>query len=78
MDRVTRARIDSLLYEVRRFPDRAPWGVEELARRYSLDPMIVRGLLESEGVPTDADTIDAQDPNQQTLVMNVDEIEVPG
>lgn len=78
MDRVTRARIDSLLYEVRRFPDRAPWGVEELARRYALDPMIVRGLLESEGVRTDADHADDPDPNQQTQVMNVDEIEVAG
>ena len=77
MDRVTRARIDSLLYEVRRFPDRAPWGVEELARRYALDPMIVRGLLESEGVRTDVDHADEPDPNQQTQVMNVDEIEVP-
>ena len=78
MDRVTRARIDSLLYEVRKFPERAPWGVDELARRYSLDPMIVRGLLESEGVPTGTDPSDAPDPNQQTMVMNVDEIEAPG
>ena len=78
MDRVTRARIDSLLYEIRRFPERAPWRVDELARRFSLDPMMVRGLLESEGVPTDADSTDEPDPNQQTMVMNVDEIEVPG
>ena len=80
MDRVTRARIDSLLFEVRRFPDRAPWRVHELGRRYCLDPMIVRGLLESEGVVIVADRpsepdVDAS-PNQETQVMHVDELKL--
>jgi len=78
MDRVTRARIDSLLFEVRRFPERAPWRVHELGRRYCLDPMIVRGLLESEGVAIAADRAsepeDEPNPNQETQVMHVDEL----
>jgi hypothetical protein len=82
VDRVTRARIDSLLFEVRRFPERAPWRVHELGRRYCLDPMIVRGLLESEGVVIVADRPDVaesesdsdENPNQQTQVMHADEL----
>ena len=78
MDRVTRARIDSLLFEVRRFPERAPWRVHELGRRYCLDPMIVRGLLESEGVVIAADRAsepeDEPNPNQETQVMHTDEL----
>ena len=78
MDRVTRARIDSLLFEVRRFPERAPWRVHELGRRSCLDPMIVRGLLESEGVVIAADRAsepeDEPNPNQETQVMHTDEL----
>jgi hypothetical protein len=74
MDRVTRARIDSLLWEVRRFPDRAPWSIHELGRRYCLDPMMVRGLLESEGIATDAAPEPDDDPNQTTQVMSSDEL----
>ena len=80
MDRVTRARIDSLLSEVRRFPERAPWRVQELGRRYCLDPMIVRGLLESEKVAmvTDRASEDESDPNpnQETQVMHIEELEL--
>ncbi|HET6584009.1 MAG TPA: hypothetical protein VFG69_11185 [Nannocystaceae bacterium] len=72
---MTRARIDSLLYEVRRFrgTDRT-WCVEELGRRYCLDPMMVRALLESEGIATDADPEAEPDPNQTTQVMSTDEL----
>jgi hypothetical protein len=80
MDRVTRARIDSLLFEGRRFPERAPWRVHELGRRYCLDPMIVCGLLESEGVVIVADRASEPDPdaspNQETQVMHVDELKL--
>lgn len=80
MDRVTRARIDSLLYEVRRFRDETPpgktWSPEELGRRYCLDPMMVRALLESEGIATHADPETEDDPNQTTQVMNVDDLEL--
>lgn len=75
MDRVTRARIDSLLYEVRRSRDRTSWSAEDLGRRYCLDPMIVRRLLEAEGIEVrqERDSTDP-DPNQSTLVMNVDDL----
>ncbi len=74
MDRVTRAQIDSMLYEVRSFPGRAPWGVDALARRYNLDPMIVRGLLETEGVEISGSDLEAVDPNETTMVISTAEI----
>lgn len=75
MDRTSRAQIESLLYEVRHFPERAPWDVEALARRYHQDPVVVRGLLETEGVECiGVDEGDEADPNGTTLVMNQDDI----
>lgn len=75
MDRAARAKIDSLLYEVRGFPERAPWEVEALARRYQLDPVIVRGLLETEGAAIlGDDDDDGADPNGTTQVMNQDDL----
>jgi hypothetical protein len=77
MDRVTRARIDSLLYELRRAPKRPSWPIHELGRRFCLDPMIVRRLLQAEGFATDDDESEAEpDPNQTTQVMNADELEL--
>ena len=77
MDRVTRARIDSLLYEVRRFRDKdRTWSADELGRRYCLDPMMVRALLESEGIAMHADPETEDDPNQTTQVMNTDDLEL--
>jgi hypothetical protein len=74
MDRSTRARIESLLYEVRRFPERAPWDPEALARRFQLDPVVVRGLLETEGVAFVGDADGEADPNSTTMVMRVDDV----
>lgn len=75
MDRAARAKIDSLLYEVRGFPGRAPWDVDGLARRYQLDPVIVRALLETEGVAVVGAEADADaDPNGTTQVMSQDEL----
>jgi hypothetical protein len=75
MDRAARAKIDSLLYEVRRFPERAPWDIEALARRYQLDPVIIRGLLETEGAAMLGDDDDeGADPNGTTQVMSVDDL----
>ncbi|MFO0637373.1 MAG: hypothetical protein U0168_31495 [Nannocystaceae bacterium] len=75
MDRTTRAQIDSLLYEVRHFPERGPWDVFSLARRYHQDPMVVRALLETEGVEIVGSEGEADaDPNQTTLVMSQDEL----
>lgn len=51
MDRSTRAKIDSMLYEVRAWPEgQAIADVDELARRFRLDPMIVARILEAEGM----------------------------
>jgi hypothetical protein len=38
--------------------------------------MMVRALLDSEGIPTDADPEAEHDPNQTTQVMSVDELEL--
>lgn len=82
MDRVTRAKIESLLYEVRSAGTAGnggkppgPWDADAIARRYQLDPMIVRALLESEGVPLLApEEIEDSDPNGSTQVMSIDDL----
>lgn len=75
MDRAAQAKIESLLYEVRHFPGRAPWDVEVLARRYQLDPVVVRGLLETEDVPIVGIAADEEaDPNGATQVMSQDDL----
>jgi hypothetical protein len=75
MDRAARAKIESLLYEVRGFPERAPWDVDALARRYQLDPVIIRGLLETEGAAILGDEDEAgADPNGTTQLMNLDDL----
>jgi hypothetical protein len=76
MDRVTRAKIESMLYEVRNgAPPRGAWDAEELARRYQLDPMIVRALLESEQVLLGGpEPQDESDPNGSTQMMSLDEL----
>lgn len=78
MDRTTRAKIDSMLYEVRNFPERGPWDVDALARRYQTDPMVIRALLETEGVALVGDAVDEVDPNQTTQVMSQDELGIDG
>lgn len=71
MDRTARAQIESLLYEVRHFPERAPWDVEALARRFHQDPLVVRALLETERVELMQDTSEqGADPNDVTQVMS--------
>jgi hypothetical protein len=75
MDRTARAQIESLLYEVRHFPERGPWDVESLARRYHQDPVVVRGLLESEGVAiVGAESDENADPNGTTQVMTHEDL----
>lgn len=71
MDRTARAQIESLLYEVRHFPERAPWDVEALARRFHQDPLVVRALLETERVELMQDTSEqGADTNDVTQVMS--------
>lgn len=51
MDRVTRAKIESLLYALRSWEDDAPRPqVQGLADRYALDPMVVARIAQSEGI----------------------------
>jgi hypothetical protein len=71
--RQERARIDSLLASVRRHPGRA--DVETLARTFQLDPMVVRRVLEAEGLITLERT--ALEPGveaQATGVFDIDEL----
>ncbi|HWB80269.1 MAG TPA: hypothetical protein VG755_35125 [Nannocystaceae bacterium] len=52
-----------------------PLDADAIARRYQLDPMIVRALLESEGVPLLApEEIEESDPNGSTQVMSIDDL----
>lgn len=78
MDRVTRAKLDSLLHMLRTRPDQLG-SVEALARRLQLDPMIVRRVAEEQGVAVEAPDEGSNrggaaqaDPNQSTQVMSVD------
>lgn len=65
MDRATRARIDSLLHEARSWPGgQVPVSIDELARRYQLDPLMVHRLLETEGIEVD-ETLEL-DPEEDT------------
>ena len=51
MDRVTRAKVDSLLYELRSWePGEQRHSIEELAKRFRLDPFVVRRIAETEGL----------------------------
>ena len=89
MDRVTRAKLDSLVHQLRVHGQggaQALGSVEALARRLQLDPMIVRRVAEQEGVTLGSDSgergadpsaesaVEAGDPNQSTQVMSLDEV----
>jgi|GEM_PF-2216197 len=85
MDRVTRAKLDSLVHQLRVHGQggaQALGSVEALARRLQLDPMIVRRVAEQEGVTLGSDSgergadpsAEAGDPNQSTQVMSLDEV----
>lgn len=76
MDRVTRAKLDSLVHALRTCGREQLGSVEALARRLQLDPMIVRRVAEQQGITlgeTVEPTADA-DPNQSTQVMSVDAV----
>ncbi len=75
MDRVTRAKIESLIHEIRSWsPETDGGGLETLARRFQLDPMIVARVAEAEGVTfSDEPEVEA-DPNQSTQVMSLDDV----
>ena len=82
MDRVTRAKLDSLVHMLAARGE-GLGSIEAVARRLQLDPMIVRRVAEeqgvdlpaSEGAPSAETTpIHDADPNQSTQVMSLDEI----
>lgn len=76
MDRVTRAKIESLQYELRRWDAKSPkLHLEELAARFKLDPMMVASIAQAEDVELETGFEDeAADPNQTTQVMSMDGI----
>ncbi len=85
MDRVTRAKLDSLVHEL---SIREPLGtlasqedIEEIARRFQLDPMIVRRVAEQQGLRVGPGSVEDErvptaeaDPNQATQVMSLEEL----
>lgn len=50
MDGMTRAKIASLRFTARRLSRSELNDLDELARRFQLDPLIVRRVLENEGI----------------------------
>lgn len=82
MDRVTRAKLDSLVHMLRAH-GASLGSIEAVARRLQLDPMIVQRVAEEQGVELpDSDSVPSadagpahdSDPNQSTQVMSLDEI----
>jgi hypothetical protein len=78
MDRATRAKIDSLLYELRSWKQgECRSTAEALAQRFHLDPMLVRRIAQAEGIGLTADDHDADvDPNQATAIMSTDDLDL--
>lgn len=74
MDRVTRAKVESLLHEIRSWKQGGTrLTLDELADRFQLDPLMIRRIAESEGVDFDApgETIE-QGVDRTTAVIVLD------
>jgi hypothetical protein len=73
-----RARIDSLVWLIRRWPRgaaRAP--LDDWARHFELDPLLVRRIVQAQGISLDdeaEETDEEVDPNQTTSVMRTAEL----
>ena len=81
MDRMTRAKVDSLVHLLRTCPGGELGSVDDLARKLQLDPMIVRRIAEEQGVGLQDGSGTAAgetDPNQSTQVMSLDEVHGEG
>jgi hypothetical protein len=51
VDRETKGKIDSLLYALRAWdPGEPPESVDDLAKRFQLDPLVVQRICEAEGL----------------------------
>ncbi len=77
MDRMTRAKVDSLVHQLRTCPTGELGSIDDLARKLQLDPMIVRRIAEEQGVSVrDGSGVESgeTDPNQSTQVMSQDEV----
>jgi hypothetical protein len=77
MKKATQARIESLVYQLRQCTGMRSVGVNELARRYRLDPMLVRCIMETEGLLARSRTEDeAEDEPQsgETQVLDLAEL----
>lgn len=76
VDRATRAKVDSLLYELRSWsPGEQRYSIEELARRFHLDPFVVRRIAETEGHDLESgvpDTTTHADDSKPTIVVYED------
>lgn len=76
MDRATKARIDSLVFALRARDRDELVPVEELARRYQLDPLLVHRLAQEEGLPVaELAPPDSADPRSPTGVIDVEELQ---
>ena len=78
MDRVTKAKIESLQYGLRALgPGTEPPDVNDLALKYQLDPLIVQRVAEAEGVELRGtpgeDDAEASDPRSPTGILDLDE-----
>ncbi len=74
---MTRAKVDSLVHQLRTCPTGELGSIEDLARKLQLDPMIVRRIAEEQGVSLQDGSGAASgdtDPNQSTQVMSLDEV----
>lgn len=74
---MTRAKVDSLVHQLRTCPHGELGTIDDLARKLQLDPMIVRRIAEEQGVSLSDGTAAVcgeTDPNQSTQVMSLDEL----
>jgi hypothetical protein len=76
MDRATRAKIDSLTYEIGTWGDgEARLTAEELAKRFQLDPLVVQRIMDSHGFGSSPrEPEGTADPNRTTQVLDLNEV----
>ena len=73
VERQDKAKIDSLLHELRAWdPDEdPPTGLHELARRFQLDPLVVKRLAQSEGWNLNGDGVPEEVSRDDTTPINI-------
>lgn len=75
MDSQTKAKIDSLLYELRTWDDAEdpPCSLQDLARRFQLDPLVVQRIAQSEGWDLDEAGVPEAVSDTDTEPIDLDE-----